>query len=375
MKKNLVYVALFISAVMGGCNKMGSKNGSDKGNYSIKGKLQNPTAGPIYLSELGEQQFVTRDTATVNPDGTFEFSGKMPETNLYRVSLTDQNMMLLVIDTPNIEVSADAQDLRKTYEVKGSKETQLMKSLMGQMERMQLKAANLEKRFVAAQQAGQQDSMQYLQDQYMVLPKQNAGELKSMIRNNPSSFVSTYATLSLLNPEEDFEFMDSMAVVFEKKVPESKYVSLLSNKLAALRNVAVGQPAPDINLPTPDGQTIALSSLKGKYVLVDFWASWCGPCRQENPNVVRMYQKYKDKGFEIYGVSLDESKEKWVNAIAKDNLTWPHVSDLKGWNSAAAVKYNIQAIPQTLLLDKEGKIIAKNLRGKPLEEKIASLLP
>ena len=364
-----------LTTLLGSCNKIGSKNNTGKGNYSIKGKLQNSTAGSVYLSELEEQQFVYRDTATVNEDGTFEFSGKMPEPNLYRVSLSDQNMLLLVIDTPSIEVTADAQDLRKTYEVKGSKETQLLKNLMGQMDRMQQKAAKLEKRFVTAQQAGQQDSMQYLQEQYMAMPAQSAKEIKGLIRSNSSSFVSTYATLSLLNPDEDFEFMDSMAVVFEKNVPESKYVGLLSNKLEALRNLAVGQPAPDISLPTPEGQTVTLSSLKGKYVLVDFWASWCGPCRQENPNVVRMYQKYKDKGFEIYGVSLDESKEKWVTAIAKDKLTWPHVSDLKGWNSSAALKYNIQAIPQTLLLDKEGKIIAKNLRGKPLEDKIASLLP
>lgn len=375
MKKNLVYVALLVASVLSGCNKIGSKNGADKGNYAIKGKLQNQTSGPIYLSELGEQQFVFRDTATVAADGSFEFTGKMPASNLYRISLTDQNMLLLVIDTPSIEVTADARDLRKTYVVKGSKESNILKTLMGQVEGMQQQAANLEKRFVAAQQAGKQDSMQYLQDKYMEMPKENSKAIKSLIRANPASFVSTYATLSLLNPEEDFEFMDSMAVVFEKNVPDSKYAGLLSTKLSALRTVAVGQEAPEITLPNPEGQPVALSSLKGKYVLIDFWASWCGPCRQENPNVVRMYNKYKDKGFEIYGVSLDESKDKWLGAIAKDKLTWPHVSDLKGWNSSAAQKYNIQAIPQTVLLDKEGKIIAKNLRGKPLEDKIASLLP
>ena len=130
MKIKYIYTILMLTALLGSCNKIGSKNNSGKGNFSLKGKLQNPTSGPIYLSELAEQQFVTRDTATVNPDGSFEFTGKMPEPNLYRVSLTDQNMLLLVIDTPSIEVTADAQDLRKTYEVKGSKETQLLKNLM-----------------------------------------------------------------------------------------------------------------------------------------------------------------------------------------------------------------------------------------------------
>jgi peroxiredoxin len=354
---------------------LGTKNKADQDNFSIKGKLQNQTSGNIYLSELGEQQFIFRDTATVNPDGTFQFEGKLTEPNIYRISLTDQNMLLLVIDTPSIEVSADAKDLRKTYQVKGSRETTLLNNLMAHMDRMQSKAANLEQRFGAAQTAGQQDSMQYLQEQYMAMPKDNARVIKGFIRSNPNSLVSSYATLSLLNPDEDFAFADSMSAVYEKSIPDSKYAKLLSTKLDALRNLAVGQKAPDIKLPSPQGEPVSLSSLQGKYVLVDFWASWCGPCRQENPNVVRMYNKYKDKGFEIFGVSLDESKDKWTTAIAKDQLTWPHVSDLKGWNSAAAQLYNIQAIPQTLLLDKEGKIIAKNLRGKDLENKLASLLP
>lgn len=375
MKHNFLYSLLLLTATLGACNKIGSKNNQSKGAYSIKGQLQNQTSGNIYLSELGEQQFVFRDTATINSDGSFVFEGKLAEPNIYRISLTDQNMMLLVIDTPSIEVKADAKDLRKTSEVKNSKETALLKDLMGHMDRVQSKAAGLEKRFVAAQNANQQDSMQYLQEQYMALPKDNAKAVKRFIRSNPRSLVASYAALSMLNPDEDFAFADSISVVFEKINPDSKYAKILKTKLESSRNLAVGQQAPDISLPSPEGQPVNLSSLKGKYVLIDFWASWCGPCRQENPNVVRMYQKYKDKGFEIFGVSLDESKEKWTTAIAKDQLSWPHVSDLKGWNSAAARLYNIEAIPQTLLLDKEGKIIAKNLRGKDLENKLASLLP
>ena len=141
-----------------------------------------------------------------------------------------------------------------------------------------------------------------------------------------------------------------------------------------MKRSAEGEEIADLSQSDTSGTKISLAGFKGKYVLVDFWASWCGPCRQENPNVVRMYNKYKDKGFEIFGVSLDENRDKWLKAIAMDKLTWPHVSDLKGWNSAAAQLYNIQAIPQTVLLDKEGKIIAKNLRGKALEDKLASLL-
>ena len=138
--------------------------------------------------------------------------------------------------------------------------------------------------------------------------------------------------------------------------------------------VKVGQQAPEIILPGLTGDSVRLGDLKGKVVLVDFWASWCGPCRAENPNVVRAYSKYKGKGFEILAVSLDDRKDKWLAAIQADNLSWTHVSDLKGWKNAAAELYSIRAIPQNLLIDPQGKIIAKNLRGEALETKLGEIM-
>lgn len=375
MKNKILLSLLTLGTLFASCNKIGSKNEQTAEGFTIEGKVTNASGKPIYLSELGEQQFVYRDTATVGPDGSFEFSGNSKEPGIYRISLSEKNMFLLVVDTPRIEVQADAQDLRKTSVVKGSRETLLLQDLLKQMDAMQLQGGRLEQRFAAAQNAGQEDSLAALQQAYMDMQSNNTKKIKDIIRANPNAFVSTFATASLINPEEDFAFADSMAAIFEKSVPESPYTKELLNRLDALRTVSIGSTAPDITLPNPEGKNISLSSLRGKYVLIDFWASWCGPCRQENPNVVRMYQKYKDKGFEIFGVSLDESRDKWLKAIAMDKLTWPHVSDLKGWNSSAAQLYNVQAIPQTLLLDKEGKIIAKNLRGRALEEKLASLLP
>jgi peroxiredoxin len=130
----------------------------------------------------------------------------------------------------------------------------------------------------------------------------------------------------------------------------------------------------DFTLPDADGKDISLASYKGKYVLVDFWASWCGPCRAENPNVVKAYSRFKEKGFEILGVSLDDKKDKWQAAVQADNLAWTHVSDLKGWKNAVAEQYGIRAIPQNLLLDPQGVIIAKNLRGDALEKKLEEVL-
>jgi thiol-disulfide isomerase/thioredoxin len=131
--------------------------------------------------------------------------------------------------------------------------------------------------------------------------------------------------------------------------------------------------APEINLATPAGPTLALSSLRGKYVLIDFWASWCGPCRRENPNVVKTYATYKDKGFEIFGVSLDQNREAWLKAIETDKLVWKHVSDLQYWNSAGAQAYQVNSIPQTFLVDPTGRIIAKGLRGAALDNYLAKL--
>jgi thiol-disulfide isomerase/thioredoxin len=144
----------------------------------------------------------------------------------------------------------------------------------------------------------------------------------------------------------------------------------ISKELATV----VGSEAPEINLDTPDGKKLALSSFKGKIVLIDFWASWCGPCRKEMPHVVNLYKKYKDKGFEIYGVSLDQDRSRWIDAIAKDGITWPQVSDLKYWESEAAKLYAVTGIPYTVLLDKEGKILSKGLRGVELEKAISDAL-
>ena len=134
-----------------------------------------------------------------------------------------------------------------------------------------------------------------------------------------------------------------------------------------------GSEAPDFTQKPPEGEELALSSLKGNIVLIDFWASWCGPCRRENPNVVRLYNQYKDKGFDILGVSLDNNKNKWIDAIAKDQLTWKHISDLKGWASQLAKPYGVRGIPYTVLVDPNGQIIATRLRGASLEAKLREI--
>ncbi len=193
--------------------------------------------------------------------------------------------------------------------------------------------------------------------------------------------LAVLAGIQQLNPDKYLNLYKEVEAALSAKYPSSKYLANLKKDIMAYEmqsqkanSLKVGEVPADFSLPTPDGKMISLSSFKGKVVLIDFWASWCGPCRKENPNVVAMYKKYHKKGFEILGVSFDDDKSKWVKAYEADGLTWNHVSDLKGWESAAAKLYGITTIPFTMLLDKEGKLIAKGLRGEELEEKVVEAL-
>ncbi|NEM98823.1 TlpA disulfide reductase family protein [Pontibacter burrus] len=363
----------FASAVvlLAGCqnNKSSSENGDG---FTVQGKLSNATTGAdIYLFELENQQFVPRDTVAIGENGSFTFDGTVSEPSFYRVTLDQRDGVVLVLEKgAKIKLEADAKDLNGTSKIEGSEDSKLFQELNKLVNETQLKKMELQQQFVQASNEGRTEDAKAIEAEF----NSQQQVIRNFLAKHPSSIVSAFGTLTLIDPTGDFAFADSMATLYNQHIPNSKYTKELRNRLNESRSTAVGQVAPEITLPTPDGGTASLSSLRGKYVLIDFWASWCGPCRKENPNVVRMYNIYKDKGFEIFGVSLDQNREKWLKAIADDKLTWPHVSDLKGWESAAAGLYNITAIPQTLLLDKEGRIIAKNLRGKDLENKLAEVL-
>lgn len=202
-------------------------------------------------------------------------------------------------------------------------------------------------------------------------PEKRSEIAKQMV-NKHSNSPTCILFIDLISTETDIAYHKKL-VNGIKKYSNNEMVKDFINKTNNIGNLSVGGQAPEIELNNPEGKPIKLSSTRGNYVLIDFWASWCSPCRAENPNNVKLYEKYHDKGFEIYGVSLDKSKDAWLKAIENDNLTWIHVSDLKFWQSAGAKTYNVRGIPHTVLLDKEGKIIATGLRGKELEDKLAEL--
>jgi peroxiredoxin len=197
---------------------------------------------------------------------------------------------------------------------------------------------------------------------------------KKFIKNNPSSFV-TPSILRSLSYEMEAGEIETAINAMDTSVSKIPVVQELKVRVEAMKKVAIGQKAPDFTLNDIDGNPVSLSSKIGsKVLLVDFWAAWCGPCRQENPNVVKVYNEFKNKGFDIFGVSLDQSKDDWVKAIADDKLTWTHVSDLKYWGSDAAKLYAVNSIPANFLLDETGTIIARNLRGDDLRNKVSEIL-
>ena len=225
-----------------------------------------------------------------------------------------------------------------------------------------------------ASQKGDTASASRLEKEALSLEKEMTALQKDFIRNNPASFVAP-SILTSLSYEMEGDEIESFINAMDTAVANTDMIKDLKERVVKMKSVAIGQKAPDFTLNDPEGNPVSLYSKLGpKLLLVDFWAAWCGPCRRENPNVVKVYNEFNKKGFDVFGVSLDQKKDDWVRAIADDKLTWTHVSDLQYWNSAAAGLYAVNSIPANFLLDENGVIIAKNLREQALYDTVKELL-
>lgn len=353
-------------------NSSDSTTNEKGGEYKIVVNIDNAEAGKVFLEQINGQNFVTKNTVDVDASGSFEMSGHVDEPDFYRVRFYNGQFFFIVLDAKEIKVTGDAKDMFATLKIEGSPDSELFMEFVKKNSFMTTALRNLQNEYNQRIMNGDQSAQAEYEQKYEQMAQQNLAYMKEVIEGNMNSVIAPYLASSL-DIESDYDYIKQVADQIAEK-QDNKYSRQLSQRVNQLKALSIGSTAPEIALPSPDGSIIKLSDYRGKYVLIDFWASWCRPCRAENPNVVRLYKQYKNKDFEIFGVSLDKSGDAWQKAIDNDGITWPQVSDLKFWQSEAAQLYQVNSIPRTFLLDKEGNIIAKNLRGAELEKKLAELL-
>jgi peroxiredoxin len=330
----------------------------------------------VLLEEiLATGQLGGSDTIVVDENYTYNFKKALTTPGIYRLNFYGLQFVNVLLDNEDIQVNVDGNTKNGFVQIAGSTDHKLLDAyqvFMGSFQRSeQMQKLNAD--FQQAQQQEDKEQIDILRAKYIEMETAHNVTAAEMILDMGTSLTALQVITSL-DKDKHFDVYQAVAKKFNAILPDNQFVKQFVEQVDNMKLLAIGEEAPEIALPNPDGEVVKLSSLRGNYVLVDFWAKWCRPCRAENPNVVKAYNKYNKKGFEVFGVSLDRNKEDWVKAIEEDGLYWTQVSDLKFWQSEAAKTYNITGIPFALLLDKEGKIIAKNLRGQQLDDKLAELM-
>jgi thiol-disulfide isomerase/thioredoxin len=360
----------------------------------VTGTLENAGGQMAYLQEMTSRDLIPLDSCRVDTSGAFHLKASSPETRFFAVHVyKGEYVYLLARNGDHIVITGKAPDLSDTYTVEGSEESRLIRKLTAEQNLTIERIRHLNRIF--------NDSLQHpdflrikegLDSAFrQIVDAQRKYTFRFIEENlhSQASLMALYQQIGprqyILDPEKDFRYFamvdSSLSILFpgsdavkdlHRQVEELRKKQMMDEMSASL--LQIGAVAPEIALPSPSGDTVVLSSLRGKIVLLDFWAAWCPPCRRENPNLVRNYRKYRDKGFEIYQVSLDQTRSAWLKGIEDDGLgDWYHVSDLKYWNSIVVPIYNIQGIPTSYLLDREGKIMDHNLRGEQLSMKLEEI--
>lgn len=334
---------------------------------AISGEVSNPGNVKVVAFYEGDRKL---DSVFLSDQNKFKFEREATQPRLLTLEIGKNRYPVIVSPGEKLVFSSDLQNNPEAYNVEGSELSLLLRDFAPTKQRKEFLEDSLQGDFVKRMAGKTEAEVESLRADYMAAYRKEmqtfTQEAVAFAHANKDNLAGFYA-MSVLDPDvaenEIIAYVDGLGDLFS----DNRTVIQFKEETAKLRKLAVGQPAPEILAYTPDNKTVKLSDFKGKYVLVDFWASWCVPCRKENPNIVRLYDSYKDKNFTVLGVSLDNNPGSWMRAVEEDKLMWTNVSDLKAWSSDLVLDYRIKAIPASVIVDPSGKIIGKNLRGNDLE--------
>ncbi|WP_338733644.1 TlpA disulfide reductase family protein [Mangrovimonas cancribranchiae] len=375
MLKKIFYISILTLTVVA-CKKEPKVEG-----FLINGTIDASENGKkisLYKADRSNQTLL--DSTRV-VDGKITLDGKVDSPEIYLVAIEGNNQRLpIIVENTQMDLTLYKDSLMAS-KISGSKENDVFGLLQENMKPIRAKNAELMQEYTEARKNNDSTLMQNIREDFEAFVAKINDKNLAIVKENPDLFIGASFLESMIK-SKGIKVAEANEVfnTFTDKVKNSSIGKKLGEDIKNALKTAEGSMAPNFTAPNPEGEMITLNDIKGKVTIIDFWAAWCGPCRKENPNVVKVYNKYHEKGLEIVGVSLDgtprqkDAKAAWIEAIEKDGLTWHQVSNLQYFNGPVAKQYNISSIPATFILDSEGKIVAKNLRGKALEDKVAELL-
>jgi peroxiredoxin len=361
---------LFVFAIAFSCNQ----ESEDRPLARIQGQVSNlpGTINSVKLKRMGLKGPESVDSAEIE-DGKFSIEIPADSEFLHRLEFGDAFLPIFAEQGEHI-LNADFKQLYASSKYSNSPLTDQMRKTELLRLGFESKAQELQNQFETALFTGRKNTADSARKAFEYLQMDSKRKIKKLIDSIGPGPVSYLAT-SMLDQEDDYSYLDSLTLRFEKEKPGKAFTQKLQRFMELPRRLAIGKKAPDFSLANPAGKLISVSTFQGSWVLLDFWASWCKPCRAENPFLSEVNRRYKAKGLKIFSVSLDADREAWMKAMVQDQMDWAHASDLKGWKSSVAALYGINGIPASYLIDPEGKIAAKNLRGPALVQKLMEIFP